>query len=269
MKKIKMFIFVLLIVTLSACSSENEIMDNDFSNENDEIRLTADDVPERKIIYTVDATYDVRNLSESVETLKGLLNSDEWFDSEYIGSSRAEFTLRIKTDRLDIFTELVKDEFQVRSFSKQGRDVSLQYQDKTNRITSINLQITRLQELYEEASLSDMITINSQLASLEVELMRLQGELSVFDSLVDYSEVNITLYGSTIISRSPFFNRLGNGFVNGFIAVVSVLDGLAIALVSVIPFIAVFGPIGYGGYLLRKKYMLKKKPKETEEKDKS
>jgi hypothetical protein len=113
-----------------------------------------------------------------------------------------------------------------------------------------------------------MITINAQLSNLEVELMRLQGELNVFDSLVDYSEVNITLYGSTIITRSPFFNRLGNGFINGLNAVVSVLDGLAIAIVSVIPFVVVFGPIGYGAYYVRKKYILKKKAKEPEDQEK-
>lgn len=264
MKKLKWVIFVFMIVlTLSACSSDMNFDDNETISENNEIRLTADDVPERKIVYTVNSTYDVSNLTQSITTLKSFLNSDEWFDYEYVRSDRADFKLRIKTDRLDEFTDLLETSFQVRSFTKQGLDVSLQYQDKTNRILSIELQITRLLELYEDASLSEMITINQQLSSLEVEMMRLQGELSVFDSLVDYSEVNVTLYGSRIISRSPFFNRLGNGFINGFKVVVTVLDGLAIAIVSAIPFMLVFGPVGYVGYRLRKKYNLKKKSKET------
>jgi hypothetical protein len=266
MKKMKWVIFVFMIaLTMAACSADMDFIDNEDTSNNEEIRLTADNIPERKIIYTVTSTYDVNNLTQSIATLKGFLNSDEWFDYEYVRSNRAEFKLRIKTDRLDEFTDLLKNNFQVSSFTKQGVDVSLQYQDKTNRITAIELQIIRLQELYQNASLNEMITINQQLSNLEVELMNLQGQLNVFDSLIDYSEVNVTLYGSSIITRSPFFNRLGNGFINGLNAVVSVLDGLAVAIVSAIPFILVFGPLGYGGYRLRKKYILKKKSKEIKE----
>lgn len=111
-----------------------------------------------------------------------------------------------------------------------------------------------------------MITISSELADLEVELMNLEGDLSVYDSLIEYSEVNITLYGSKVVTKSPFFNRLANGFINGFVALFTVLDGLAIGLANIIPFALVFGPLGYGGYILRKKYKLRKQVKENKPK---
>lgn len=257
---ITIFIFLFL---LSACSSNSEYLD-DIPENDGQVILAANNVLERKIIYTVESTFDVNDLNESVLTLKNLINDDEWFDLEDIGSTQATFKIRVKTDRLDTFIDELKSSFQVRSFRKTGEDISLQYQDKTNQINSLNLQITRLNELYEDATLSDMITINQQLSNLEVELMNLQEELNLFDSLIEYSEVNITFYGSEIITRSPFFNRLGNGFITGLKAVVIVLDSVVIALSYLLPFIFIFGSIGYGVFYFRKKYKLKKKSKKSE-----
>jgi hypothetical protein len=262
------FMMFFLIMGMTACNANMDFDDGGIGDDQNQIVRTANSVLERRIIYTVDSSYDVNDLNQSITTLKGLIHSDEWFDTERIGSTSANFTARIKTERLHAFIAALNDNFQVRSFSKTGQDISLQYQDKTNRITSLNLQITRLQALYEEASLAEMIAINQQLSNLEVELMGLQGELNLFDSLIEYSEVNIRLYGSSIVTRSPFINRLGNGFVNGFNAVIAVLDGLMIAIANMIPFVALFGPIGYGAYILRKKYKVRKKLKRESQKAK-
>lgn len=251
------FLFVLLLGVLFACSSNEPYEEDPTDNQT----ILTDAVPQRKMIYTVNSSYDVTNILESVDTLKGLLAADEWFDYESIRSNSARFTVRVKTERLDVFTDALKANFQVRDFVKEGKDVSLQYLDKTAKITSINLQITRLQNLYASASLSEMITINTQMANLEVELMKLQGELNVFDSLIEYSEVHITLYGSTIVTRSPFINRFGNGFLNGFRAVFSVLDAIGIVIANLIPFALVFGPIGIGIHFGYKKYQVRKKLK--------
>ncbi|MFA5289463.1 MAG: DUF4349 domain-containing protein [Candidatus Izemoplasmatales bacterium] len=251
---LSLFIFSLLLISCSA-----NIDDFPIEGGSDQIVLLSENVPERKIIYTVNSSFDVENLTQSIQTLRGLLNSDEWFDQETIESSRATFKARIKTERLDAFITDLNDNFQVRDFSKQATDVSLQYQDKTNRITAINLQIDRLQILYESASLSDMILINEQLAALEVELMQIQGELSLFDSLIDYSEVTIRLYGSDVVTKSPFFNRFANGIITGFKAVGSFFYWIGIAIAHIIPFAVVIGPIVIGFAILRKKVFLPRK----------
>ncbi len=263
MKKILIIwsMIILLFIT-TACSTSEDLSEYIPEDEQQNV-LLADDIPERKIIYKVNSQFDVTNLDESIQTLRNLIDLDEWFDQENIGSSQATFTIRVKTDRLDDFLNELNSNFQLRSFTKTSQDVSLQYQDKTNRIDSLNLQITRLQELYEDASLSDMLTINEQLSNLEIELMNLEGELNLFDSLVDYSEVNVTFYGSRIVTKSPFFNRLGNGFVNGLNAVFIVLDGIAVGLMNILPFVLILGPIGYGGFIVRKKYMHNKKTKKN------
>lgn len=262
MKKKIGFVFSLffMIIMLSACSS------NDYLGPEEEPTIGEDNfllegTPERKIIYRVDASYDVSNISDAVDTLKSFVLEDEWFDQENESTSYASFVIRIKTERLDAFMLDLKEVFQQRSYNKSGEDISLAYQDKTEKVLSLTLQQERLQALYDSASFSDMIVINKQLSDVEAELRKLEGELNVFDSLVEYSTVEVRLYGSTIITRSPFFNRLGNAFVNGAKGLLSFLDGLVIVVATIIPFAVVFVPAGYFGLKFYKSYQRKQKIK--------
>ena len=66
------------------------------------------------------------------------------------------------------------------------------------------------------------------------------------------------------MTKSPFFNRVANGFLTGFDAVVSVLDGLVIAISFLFPFAVVVGPIGYVAYRINKKRKSKKEEKKPE-----
>lgn len=269
MRKIHMLMLVLLLLVLVGCSADQDVINDPNENENPAVIL-ADDVPNRKIIYQVTMSINVTNLDEAIDDLSSRLESDEWFDQETITESQAYYVIRIKTDRLDAFIKGIKDDYAINRYEKSGTDISLQYQDKANRILAIEAQIERLNDLYATASLSDMIVINQQLSTLEVELQRLNGEILVFDSLVDYSEVHLTVYGSLIVTESPFFNRLGHAFLTGFSAFVGFLDGLVIVIATVLPFAIVFGGGGLGVvYLVKrhnKKLDLKKQLKDNESK---
>ena len=255
MKKRLFFIFIFFIglLMLSACQS-NDLgeFDDDPQNDPDVITLGSN-VPLRKIIYTVDLTLYTKDLEASITTLKGLIQSDEWFDFEQIRETQAIFVIRVKSERIDLFTENLKDEFTVSYFSKLGKDISLDYQNTTNRIAALEAQHERLLLLYADASLSEMLTINQRISEIETQLLALEGTLNNFDSLVDYSEVNITIYESRITSRAPFFNRLFAAFSSGISGVISFFDGLFIVLATLIPFAIVFVPSGYGIHILIKK----------------
>ena len=242
MKKV-IFVLFLLLGLLAGCSQEGVIQDDD--NESETVIL-ADDIPTRKIIYEVNLSINTVNLDEAIDDLSSRLESDEWFDRESISDTYATFTIRIKTERLDAFIDAIRDDYKVYQFDKTGTDVSLQYQDKSNRILALETQIDRLLELYENASLSDMIVINGQLSTLEVELQRLNGELTVFDSLVDYSEVNITLRGSRLETESPFIARVGQGFISGWNGLMTFFEEFMIILVTVLPFGILVGGLGFG-----------------------
>ncbi|MFU8793479.1 MAG: DUF4349 domain-containing protein [Acholeplasmataceae bacterium] len=265
-KKIFFLLFIFLSVfLLTGCASDGSLDYESGVPENEAgDTLLIDQIPTRKIIYEVDLSIYTKDLEESIHTLKSNVEADEWFDYERIRETQATFKIRIKSDRLDAFIASIGDAFEVSSYSKTGTDISLEYLDITNRIAALQAQYDRLVDLYLNASLNDMITINTRLATIETELLGLQGTLNNFDSLVDYSEVNVSIYQSYVSSRDPFFNRLASAFVTGFNGVVSFFDGLLIVTATLLPFAVVFVPSGYGIYILVKRHQRKKtinKPK--------
>jgi len=262
-KRVILGIFVMFVLFfMFGCKSENYgPIDND--DDSAIVNLANGTSPTRKIIYEVELSIYTNQFDDAIEYVRGLLLSDEWFDKESVSERRATLILRIKTNRLDEVLTDIKSNYTVKDFEKSATDVSLAYQDASDKITALQLQHTRLLELYETASLSDMILINTQLSSIEVQIAQLQGTLNQFDSLVDYSVVEIEIYNSSIASRLPFFNRIGVALENGFHAVLAILDGLVIVLATLLPIAVVFVPSGYGIYRLVKYINKRKKIKKA------
>lgn len=261
MKKRIFFLFILLIsiAFITACASNNDVMLDSGTPENDEAGVhLAGGVPERKIIYNVDLSIYTKDLETSIDKLKSNVNTDEWFDYENIRDNQASFKIRIKSDRLDQFIQSIDNSFDVSFYSKTAKDISLDYLDTTNKIAALDAQYDRLVLLYDSASLHEMITINTRLGEIETELLALEGTLNTFDSLVDYSEVNVTIYQSRVSSKDPFFNRLFTAFGNGWTGLVLFFDGLLIVISTILPFAIVFVPSGFGIYILIRNYRRKK-----------
>ncbi|MFP4479161.1 MAG: DUF4349 domain-containing protein [Candidatus Izemoplasmatales bacterium] len=263
MKRFFLFISVFFaLFFLLGCGAEQTSQFESGSPDNDSENITlVDELPERKIIYSVDLSIYTKDLDQSIETLRANVNNDEWFDYENIRDRQAKFKIRIKSERLDDFVESIDDSFEVNFYSKTGEDISLQYLDITNRIAALEAQYDRLIVLYEDASLNEMITINTRLGEIETELLELEGTLNTFDSLVDYSEVEVTIYQTTASTQSPFFNRLIRSFLNGVNAVISFFDFVLIALAAVLPFAIILIPSGLGVYFIVKKRNNNKEPK--------
>ncbi len=241
MKKWFVWICLGFIFVLQGCSSEYE--EPIYEDDNQTVVLADESTPERKIIYQVDLNANVSELDDAIALIKSFMNDDEWFDQEIIHDHSANFVIRIKSDRLDTFIDQLTSEFSVESYQMIATDISLGYQDKTNQIVAIDAQIERLIELYDQASLTDMIMINEQLSHLETERRQLQGELNVFDSLADYSEVNLTLYQSVVQTESPFINRLGRAFSSGWNGLVDFVQGFILLIATMLPFLVVMGSI--------------------------
>jgi len=169
MKKVSMVLLIgfFLFFTVS-CTGNTYILDENIEAVTDVLELGLTDVPERKILYEVNAAYDVNDLDAAADTLKALVEADEWFDEEIIQETRITYVIRIKTARLDAFTTALQNEFTVRSYSKVGTDISVEYQNSSNRVLALEAQLARLLVLYENASIQEMILINEQISDIEV-----------------------------------------------------------------------------------------------------
>lgn len=258
----KFTVLIFLIFLLSACSAPNYIIDEGSDNNDDTVLLDASS-PDRKIIYSAEATLFVGDIEQAVEEIRLLLESDEWFDSESVSSNSGYVIVRVKTENLDAFIAAIKGDYEVANYSKSATDISLQYQSAEHKIESYEAERAQLVILYAGASLTDMITINSRIAEIDLELGELEGTLSSFDSLVDYSKVTLSIRLDNVVSRLPFGTRIIDGFVNGFNGLISFFDGFIIVIVTILPFAIVFVPAGYGVYRWYKYYSQKKLKKKA------
>ncbi|ERJ11333.1 DUF4349 domain-containing protein [Haloplasma contractile] len=269
--KLILVLFCVLSVLLVGCNASDKEYNKEHGDKGVDESVTttnSDATPNRKIIYKVDTDLTTNDITNSVNIIKDELNDDEWLDLEKISEYTAFLVVRVKSDRLDQFLDSISEGHDVTNFNKTATDVSLDYQDKSNLIRTYEAERDRLLELYEEASLNDMIEINRRLSEIEIEIQRLQGELNQFDSLVDYSEVKLNIYLDVDVEKEEeltFGDRVWSGLSGGFSALVIFLEALIVVIVTLLPWAVVFGPISYGVYrLVKRSQKKKKKMKETE-----
>ena len=257
-----LLIFIIfLLITLAGCNDNDR--GNNYGEENNNSDYVAEDVnystPNRKIIYNVEANIYTDNLTKTINTIKNDLNQDEWIDEEIVYEHSANLTLRIKTERLNDFLDEIFDNYEISNFKKIATDVSLKYQNKATLILTYEKELERLQELYDEVSFSEVLQITKRISELEVEIQNLKGELNEFDSLVEYSEIKLTIIlGDETEEDISFWQKIGNAFTNGLSSLITFLANLLLVITTIIPWCVVFAPIGYIIYRINKHKKSKK-----------
>lgn len=264
MKKFKVLLFVLIsffiFVGCSTKTSDRDYGEVTPGDENQENDFSEDEetLPTRKIIYTASCHISTKDLQDTTTKIKRSLEADEWIDYERHNNQNVYLIIRVKSARLDTFVESFSEYGDIGNFSKEAKDISLAYQNNTNKIASLEAEHARLVILYANSGISDMITINKRISEIELELDRLSGILNQYDSLIEYSTVNITIYEHAIIKETTFSQAIKKAFNGGFNALVSLLRYVVLALSAIIPFLIIIVPVG-GIAFFYSKYKKKKK----------
>lgn len=156
----------------------------------------------------------------------------------------AQMTLRVPSKKFDTFIMMLKGVGQNRSSQISGQDISLQYYDKETQLTMLQNRKTRLEEMLKNPAytLDSIVALEKELSDVSYQIQMLETDIRTYDSLVDFSTVNITLYEVLEISAvTPEKEDLGTRISNGFFSVLNVLasigEGLAIFFVSGSPVI--------------------------------
>lgn len=251
-KKLCIVLVVVLLLTLVlvGCSSGADYYPGDFDYKGngyeseskdyiDDDSESVDVAPDRKIIYKASTRLTVDDIKEASNTIKGKINADEWIESSSIESSYATFVFRIKSSRLDAFLNELEGIGEVSSTSVSSEDVSLSYYNNTVRKSTLEAEQARLISLMDEASVSEIITINTRLSEIETELKKIEGTLKKYDSLVDYSTVTVNLSTKTVVQKETFGSKLLESMEGGL----KFAEALTIFLLTALPFIIVIGGI--------------------------
>lgn len=213
-----------------------------------------DDIVNRKIIYTVDMRLESDDIDAVSTAIKQAMADDEWCDNTYIKDDYIYMSVRVATSRLEQFVDDISgDNVTVVSYSQSSEDITNDYYDIESRINTLTIEQTQLLALLDndDNSLSDTLTIVERLSEIQGSLDVLNGTLSGYDSLVDYSTVNVYIYST---GQAPvevtLGSKLGSTFVSAWNAVGDVFEGILVAIVAVVPFLVIIVPVGVGVFFV-------------------
>ena len=154
---------------------------------------------EAKIIYTADVTLETREFDDASSKLNALvLSTGGYFESRQLnqgGSYRSIYcVIRVPAERFAEFIAQSGEVAHLTYCNEYSENVSEVYYDIEARLTTQRTKLQRLQELLAQAKdMSDIITIENEISNTELQIEYLTGRLRGYDSLIEYSTVNLSL----------------------------------------------------------------------------
>lgn len=161
--------------------------------------------PNRKLIYTASLNVETLSFEESISNLESLCASFQGFieNSSISGMSittrgkqfrNANYTFRIPSKRYNEFVSSIGTIGNLTNKSQYTEDISSSYYDVESRLKVLEMRRDRLFDLLEkETSSKAIIEFENSLSETLYEIEQMTGTLKRYDSLVDYSTVNVYL----------------------------------------------------------------------------
>lgn len=220
----------------------------------------------RKLIRTVTMEAETSDLDAILSDLDAqLAQLGGYVQNKSVQNGRgnsyryATLTLRIPADKVDQFVGHVENATNILSSSEKAEDVTLKYSATESRIKALETQEARLLELLAEAkTLNDLLTLEAKLATVRQELETVKSQLKLYDSLIDYGTINLTInevkeYTPVEVEEPTAWERISTGFVNSVKGVWNILTELFIFLIVALPYLVIPGGIVIAIVVIRKK----------------
>lgn len=160
----------------------------------------------------------------------------------------ARLSVRLPNTQFDKFMN-ESDQFgNVTSKSIQGEDVTDQYMDTEIRLETLEIQGQRLKELLKQAGdLDKLFKIEKELANVTYEIESLKGTLKKYDSMIDYSTIDIYIDEADVyiepVQADTFVDRIKNTFMRSVQGLIDLLQNVCLMIVGSLPFLIILIPI--------------------------
>ena len=221
-------------------------------------------------LQTTDFDEVLSDLSSKATELGGYIeNSSVSGNSYYYQSTRyASYTIRIPSDKLDQFVEVVSDLGNVTQKNESVEDVTLQYVDVESRKKALETEQERLMELLSQAeNMEDLLAIESKLSDVRYELENYGSQLRMLDNQIDYSTVNVDVdevERVTDTGDKSFFGEIEDRFNNSLYTVEQDLRGLVIVTLGSLPILLMWAVLLVVIILIVKTIRRRKKQRKQE-----
>lgn len=271
MKKIRLLALLLCLALLftgcaAASAPRGEAMNNAAANpgagngiynEGEKTENVTGIEENRKLIRTINMEAETADLDKiladldaQLATLGGFVQNKTVQNGRGSSSRYATLTLRIPADKVDLFVDHVEGATNILSSNETAEDVTLKYAATESRIKALETKEARLLELMTQAKdLQDLLTLENQLATVRQELETVKSQLKLYDSLIDYGTIKLTISEVkeyTVVEQEEepsAWQRIGKGFVSSVKGVWHILTEIFIFLVVALPYLAIPGVI--------------------------
>ncbi len=233
MKKINLIVLVVLAVlccsfVLVGCSSKGDFGGDSGGGESGDI--VADGV-NRKLVYNVNVTIKTSDPDATMKTIVDKVNALGGFlqNQEQSGNGSeidyAYLTVRVPTEKLNEFVNTLGDNGKIVSKRVDMKDITTQYVDASAQKASLQNRKQLLENMLTTDGLtaSDQISIITEISAVDTQLQALELQLNSYDSMVNFSTVNIYLNEHSSDVFAIIFSVLAFLAFVGLIVAVSIL----------------------------------------------
>jgi hypothetical protein len=250
---IKNIMMLLVWVALVGCTQGSDL--SNAKTEEAAARFAAADqasggeiIVERKLIKTGNLSMEVDDVKEVRKQVGDIVSSHKGYVSEerldnYGDRLNHSMIIRVPAELYDTLVYSIEQVGQkVESKSVNVQDVTEEFIDIEARLNTKKELETRYREILKQAhTVSDIISVESNLNTVRGEIESMEGRLKYLSSQVSFSTLNLNFY-QKLTTDFGFIGRIGDGFKNGWTNLLSFLIGL----VNVWPFLIIIGGAIWG-----------------------
>ena len=175
--------------------------------------LPSTGVPDnRKLIRDAHFEFAVQNFESALERIRTIVGEEEGFvattNSARLpnGKIRGQVVVKVLPTHLDRLLLKLRALGDLKNQSLTTQDVTKAYFDTAARLRNAKRMEERLLEMLDKAKgkVTDLLVVEKELARVREQIEQMQGELKLYDSLIQYSTVTIILYEKDINQPAAF-----------------------------------------------------------------
>ncbi len=221
----------------------------------------------KKLILTSYMTMETQKMDELMEKITALVGKYGGYFQRSSLSNRGDQTrsydaaIRIPAKSYASFLEELKGEGNALYYSEETRDITDSYTDIEARLTSLKAQEAKVLEFYDKAeTLEDLMSVEARLSDIRYEIESYEAQIKNYDLLVEYSTLNLTVNETKVYTpvNTSFFSRLARSFAGGWNSFIEGIGDFIIDIVYNIWTILLLIALGYGAYIIYKKFRNRK-----------